>query len=476
MSIRVTACYLFVLGFSIYAWRNWFVSLCAAILLMAVLQHPDMPRSIGGIQGLNPWNILMANVLLAWAAQRGRQGLVWDLPRSAAWLVLAYLAVVCLAALRAFGTRRGYEAEFSTVYIVSENIINCIKWLLPGLLLYDGCRSRRHVQVAIAVVLLLYVLLALQVIKHVPLRCAIEGDRFSRIASKNIQSNVGYNRVTMSNMLAGASWAILGTYVLFRKRVHRLGVLGLAGVVALGQALTGGRAGYAAWAAVGLILCLLRWRWMLPIMAGTAVAILTFLPGVRERLLQGVGGQEGSIVVEHDDYQITSGRTLAWPLVIQKIRENPVTGFGRHAMVTTGIRDYMADVYGKADAFPHPHNAYLEALLDNGVVGFVPILAFYLFILARGFPLLLDRKEPLCAAVGGMACALVLALLAGSMGGQTFYPREGSVGMWASIFLMLRVWVERQRSLETGQPLFGEEPEPAPALEEGPVAAEAARR
>ena len=94
MSIRVALCLLFVLGFSIYAWRNWFASLCAAICLMAVLEHPDMPSSIGGIQGLNPWNFLMLNVLLAWWRSRRHEGRVWDMPRYLMLLGAGYFFVI----------------------------------------------------------------------------------------------------------------------------------------------------------------------------------------------------------------------------------------------------------------------------------------------------------------------------------------------------------------------------------------------
>jgi high-affinity Fe2+/Pb2+ permease len=59
--------------------------------------------------------------------------------------------------------------------------------------------------------------------------------------------------------------------------------------------------------------------------------------------------------------------------------------------------------------------------------------------------LFLDRQSALATAVGGMTTALVLALLIASLGSQTFYPREGAVGMWAAIGLMLRVTVERKR-------------------------------
>ena len=93
MSIRITILTLLVVGLGVYAWRDWFKALCGLILLMAVIEHPDMPKNIMGIQGLNPWNILMADVLLAWAVTRKREGLVWDMPRHVTFLLLLYLGV-----------------------------------------------------------------------------------------------------------------------------------------------------------------------------------------------------------------------------------------------------------------------------------------------------------------------------------------------------------------------------------------------
>ena len=62
MSIRITALYIFVTFLAIYAWKDWFKSLCGLILLMAVIEHPDMPKTVLGIQGLNPWNVLFAMI------------------------------------------------------------------------------------------------------------------------------------------------------------------------------------------------------------------------------------------------------------------------------------------------------------------------------------------------------------------------------------------------------------------------------
>lgn len=71
MSIRVTILTLLVLYLSGRAWsRNWFFALCGMIILMAFLEHKDMPRAIGGIKGLNLWNLLYINVVFAWLIQR----------------------------------------------------------------------------------------------------------------------------------------------------------------------------------------------------------------------------------------------------------------------------------------------------------------------------------------------------------------------------------------------------------------------
>lgn len=463
MSLRAIICFLVVIGFSIYAYRNWFVSLCAAILMMAVLEHPDMPKSIGGIQGLNPWNVLMLNVLIAWIRKRRHEGLVWDLPGYISGLLIAYLLVVLVGFVRLAMDHSLLEdpeidAYPSFVWALSEYIINCVKWVLPGLLLFDACRSRSRMTAALICTLLVYFLLAVQVIKHMPLSAvAKDGGELSRLANKLLSKTVGYHRVNLSMMFSGASWAVLTALALVRSRRNQLLLISAAGTIALGQALTGGRAGYVTWGLLGFILCVVRWRRLLPVIPLTVIAVCTFLPGVRDRMLHGFStGDSGPIVTHNDEYEITSGRNIAWSYVIPKIYESPLFGYGRAGMIRTGIYRRIMDDYQGGETFPHPHNAYLEMLLDNGLIGFLCVIPFYLVLIWHSFRVLLDRSDPLFAAVGGACFSLIMALLIASMGSQTFYPREGSVGMWAAIGLLLRVSVERSRSRAWGSSLFGE--------------------
>ncbi len=213
----------------------------------------------------------------------------------------------------------------------------------------------------------------------------------------------------------------------------------LAVAVAYAQALTGGRMGYVTWGVIGVIMCLLRWRKALIVLPLVPVAVSVALPGVADRMLQGFDETSASGQEYVSDYEVTSGRSLIWPYVIEKIEQSPLIGYGRQAMATTGLRDFLWDAFG--ESFPHPHNAYLECLLDNGIVGFAVIMPLYCILLWQSIRLFLDRADPLAGAVGGVTCALLLALLVAGLGSQTFYPREGDFGLWMAIGLTLRMSV-----------------------------------
>lgn len=454
--IRLTFLSLFLSAIIIYAWRDWYKSLCGLILLMAVVEHPDMPKSILGIQGLNPWNIGLFFVVLAWAISRRRERLSWDMPRHINYLLLLYLGVVLIGFFRMMSDQ-GSAERLSDEPLVSEYLINSIKWVIPGLLLYDGCRSRSRFMIGLASLLGLYFLLGVQVIRWMPPDMAISGQTLSARSQKIIANEIGYHRVNLSMMLAGASWAVFASRPMLKKRRYLVFIVLIATLsLVYAQALTGGRAGYVTWGMVGLILCIIRWRKYLLFAPILVIAITLAVPGVVERMSQGFTREtrDTNPKIEEiyksdpdkpDMYTILAGRNIAWPFILDKIDESPFVGYGRLAMVRTGLKSFLWEKFG--ESFPHPHNAYLEMLLDNGSIGFLMVIPFYLVVLWHSISLFRDSRSPVFVAIGGVTCALVLALLVASMGSQSFYPREGSVGMWCAIGLMLRVYVARKRVL-----------------------------
>lgn len=443
--MRVYAIWALVAALAIYAWRDWFKALCGLVVLMAIMEHRDMPRTVMDIQGLNPWNVLMASVLVGWLVNRRREGLTWDMPRHITGLLLAYLGIILIGFARMMADRSHIE-QVPTTSLISEELLNTLKWVIPGVLLFDGCRSPQRLRLAVSSLLCLYLLLALQVAREIPLISLLEQSR--EVAHMRLRScdRIGYSACDTSTMLAGASWAMVACLPLCRARWAKVLIGGAALLTAYGQALTGGRAGYMAWAGIGLTLCFLKWRKFLLLAPVVPILLFALFPGAAARALQGFGETNVAGEGVTNDSKVTSGRTLIWPYVVDKIAESPAHGYGRRAMARTGLTAFLGATFGQSEAFPHPHNAYLEWLLDNGFLGMVPVALFFGIILVWSAMLFRDTDNPWCAAVGGAAFSLLLAQLLGAIGAQHFYPREGTVGMWAATFLMLRVHVERQKA------------------------------
>lgn len=456
MSIRVTLLTMVVLFLAGYAWKNWFHALIGGIVLFAFLERPDMPRAIAGIPGLNMWNLLFFNITLAWLQQRKDEGNELDFPDGIRIAFIFYLGVVVISFLRAFiDPSRFYEGTRSDILL--NYLVNPLKFLLPALMLYDGCRTRERVFLALSAILSVYFILALLSIKSMGLHFDLSsGDELSSRAARRLAKDVGYHRVDLSMMLSGASWAIIAYAGYFKQWSIKLALFGASAIVLMGQAVTGGRTGYVTWAAIGLTLCALRWRKLLPVIPVAVALVVAFVPAVRERMFQGFAQQKGAMVERTDASSITSGRTVIWPFVVDEIKDSPVIGYGRNAMQRTGLSYKCLVEYG--EVFGHPHNAYLEFLLDNGVLGFLFGMPIYAMLLRRNLQLFRDRDDELFGIVGAVGLSLLMSLLIAGIGAQTFYPREGVVPMWAALAVALRLWIQRQNTLE-GEPLFPEDGE-----------------
>lgn len=445
--MRVYLIYIGTLFLATYAWKDWFVAAGGLVLMMAVLDHPDMPRELLGIQGLNLWNFLFLAALPAWFAGRRREGLRWDLPPLAGVLLVIYVVIIGVSFLRL--VLDPGPITFSTGELVGEYFVNPLKYLVPALMVFDGARTRSRLLLALGCILGVYVFLALLVVRWVPLSEAMSGADLASTSMRRLDNETGYWRTDLSVMLAGASWAILAVRALVRSRLGSLGLIGVAAFVAFAQALTAGRGGYVAWLSVGLILCLLRWRIYLFVAPLVVALIIAVAPGVRDRALEGFAGSERQNPGTIDTETLSAGRLGVWPYMLAKVRESPFVGFGRLGYDRSGLRAFLdAEV---DPTFTYPHNAYIEWLLDNGWLGMAPVVVLYGFALALSLVLFTDSRHPFFVAAGGVAFALVAAWLVGGITGRQLYPTEATVGMWAAVGLVLRVWVERSRG-DAGAP------------------------
>ena len=429
-----------VIFLGVYAWRDWYRSLCGLVVFMAFLEHPDMPKTMFGIQGVNLWNLLLLIIVLAWLTQRRAEGLTWDAPRVYQFLLISFFLVVTIGCLRLIEDRGVLGTDSAMADLVSENLINPLKFVVPGLLLFDGCRRRSRLLWGLASILVLYLLLSVQVIRWMPIDALFHPAELARRSQKILRAEVGYYRVDLSVMLAGAFWALLAAQSAFPRSRRRMYVLMGGLLLVFAEVLTAGRSGYVAWIVTGLALSLLRWRRYL-LLAPVIALLLVSLPGVAGRAFEGFA-PSGEISSSEELDPLTAGRSHIWAAVIDKISDAPIAGYGRRAMERIGL---STAVEGE-EFVTHPHNAYLEMLLENGYLGLMVTLALFGYILAHSRALIRDGRSDVFIAIGGVTASLVIAQLAGSFTAQSFYPREGTVGMWSAVGLMLRASVERSRA------------------------------
>ena len=453
--IRLSVLWLFVSFLALYAWRDWYKSLCGLILLIAFIEHPDFPKGIFGVQGFNPWNVLFFSTVLAWISNRRKEGLIWDMPRGIAFLFAVYAIEMLVAYFRMISDMQPISEwqsliggeEPTRMSMASEYVINRFKWMVLGLMVFDGCRSLERLKWTVGSLLLMLSLLALQIIHWMPLSAVTSGGELTERSLKILVTEVGFHRVNLGMLMAGTFWAIIASRSLWTRSSARYLVWVFAGVSLLALAMTAGRTGYGTWAIVGVVIGAVKWRRFLFLGPAIAFAVIIALPGTWERLSQGFTEESiQSSPVEHtamsgdvDLYTVTAGRNIAWPLVIEQIKLKPLFGYGSRAMVRTGVAEKLLLDYG--ESFPHPHSAYLQWLLDHGLFGFIPVMFLYLLLLSYSIQQFRRGEHPAQVAVGGICLAFIAALMVASLGSQTFYPREGAIPLLVSFALITRIRV-----------------------------------
>jgi O-antigen ligase len=130
---------------------------------------------------------------------------------------------------------------------------------------------------------------------------------------------------------------------------------------------------------------------------------------------------------------VSAGRIEGiWLPLLPEVAKNPVFGNGLGATLWS-----FPMQNGAMDPVGHPHNAYLEALLDMGIVGFALLVAYYVHVW-RGFRALgsnawLDSQTR--GLFQGATAALMAFFVCGLTGGS-LKPDEQTAYLWIAIGLM----------------------------------------
>lgn len=437
--LRLTLLYLFVCGLAVVAVRRWFLALCGLVFLTVLTQHPNMPREIAGIQGLNPWNAAFLAIFSMWALTRRNDPSRADTPPRVALVFIAYTVVLTLTGLTAIMDSSSIHTDSRAIAsardVFVETIINPMKYLMVGIMFYDGATTRQRVKQAVFAAVGSGVAYAALMYKS--LKAGVFTMDYSA-ARRATDKLVGLYANDMGEVLAFTLWAGLIAVLLIQRHWLKFGwLLATATVIPCFAALKS-RAGFLAFCATGFVLGVLKWRRILVALPIVLLAVVVFAPGVVDRVMTGIAG-EGTADADWD--AISAGRTTyIWPAALNQFADSPMIGRGRYTILRTGMYDAIYDVAGSVPT--HPHNSYLEILIDAGVIGLSICLIGMAGIARAGFTLMRHRHDPLMTAVGAIGLIGVVTELSAGVAGSSFYPGQSAVPYLCVWGVLLRAVVD----------------------------------
>ncbi len=153
--------------------------------------------------------------------------------------------------------------------------------------------------------------------------------------------------------------------------------------------------------------------------AGAVVAGIVFVPSIRAKATD--------VVTQGPWQALYSEREDIWDFLRVDVEKSFVIGRGRHAVARS---ENYHKIKRRESNIDHPHNAYLEILLDSGLVGLALVMRL-LWLLVQQLRWRLRMAHPRALPIAPFAglCALAAFCVAG-LTGQTMYPRGYNVFLW----------------------------------------------
>ncbi len=413
------------------------------ILLMPISHTAVFPHEMFGITGVNPLNLLLAATLGAFLVQALFEGSIRHfLPRPLLWLyIVPFIAAGALGArhveeivpaffaleLIAFDDVPGYLRD-----MIAKPLLMVIIALLVGAAVARSVRPERFLIPTFAAVWVM----GLLVLMFVYLAGGTF-DQLARATERDFLAPLGLHANDLGRLYTVAYALLLFTWAGARHAALRFALFATMVMIMVALLLTFSRA---AFAGVVLVTALyLLWRRNVRALAFLlllGVAGVALLPGVVfERVTTGFGAGLDAI---------TAGRLEGlWIPLLPDMLASPVFGSGIGSILWT---DTMQSGFGGTIiGATHPHNAYLETLLDMGVIG-LALFALYFLHVWRGFGELY-RDISLTPVLRGFflgAAAGLLGSLAVALVGGSLTPRPEQAFLWLAIGMMYGLLAKRR--------------------------------
>jgi O-antigen ligase len=424
LCLALLACIFILLDFRI--------GVALLIVLMPVSASTLFPHAIAGITGLNPLNLLLLGTLASCLMHRSVAGdagplvappLIWRYIMPMVFAAL--LGVAHVAAIPPFFRASELISFDSSGSYMRDMLLKPLFMVLFAVLIGAALvRTRRLEQLLLPMLLSIW-LMGLMTIIFV----LLSGTSLSELASS--QSRGFFSPLGMHANDLGRCYAIAYALLLFTFSTStdfRLRMLLLAsmGMVVLALLLTFSRGAFLGFAVVNVLFLISR-RHILSLLAGGLIltGLVMLLPGaVFERMGAGWDGGLNAI---------SAGRVdTIWLPLLPELWSSPLIGNGLGSILWS-----KAMRAGSILQVTHPHNAYLQILLDMGFLGLLLVGSYFLHVwkglrrLSRDPALVpLQRGFYEGAAVG------LVAFLISAFAGSSLLPVPEQSFLWLAIGMM----------------------------------------
>ncbi|MBV8032483.1 MAG: O-antigen ligase family protein [Betaproteobacteria bacterium] len=403
-----------------------------AILLLPLSESSVFPHALFGITGLNPFNLLLAASLASFLLHGRVKAAGAFVPKPLLWL---YIVPLVLAGL--MGSRHAEEIA-PVLYdnmaihfldapgylrdVVFKPMLTVLTALLIGAAVARSKKPERFL-VAIGFSIAAICLLSIWYV----VRSGMSLQELADVHSREFFAGIGMHSNSLGRLCAVGYAMLLFGWAESRDRAFRLACLAGMALVVVALTLTFSRGAFVGFFIVNALFFL--WRFnaktaALVLLAGVAV-IVAAPEQVFERI--SMGFETGDL------NEISAGRIdTIWLPVLPEIWKSPLIGQG---LGSTMWSDAMR--HGLMLEVTHPHNAYLEALLDVGVVGLGILLAYFWHVWKQFRAL--GSNAFLTPEMRGFyqgSAAGLLSFLVTGFAGSSLAPLPETAFLWMAIGMM----------------------------------------
>ena len=387
------------------------VGVVLLIVLMPLSQSALFPRQMAGVTGLNPINLLLVatfgSYLLRALADRGLKRF---LPPKLFWLYLVPFFVAGLLGSRHVGEIAPsvyfYEVvEYHDAIGYLRDVVIKPAFIVLFALLVGGAvmRSREPEKFIVPAMVSIWTM-GLLVVVFV----GISGFTLDRLSSvRQSLSGLGLHANDLGRLYATAYALLLFTFAATERKGLKLALVASMLLVVVALVLTFSRGAFFGFIVVNGLYILTRRDPRGFLFGAVMVSGLLFvLPGTMwDRVMAGFGG---------DLNALSAGRTgEIWLPLLPELWRSPLIGNGLSSILwSDAMRAERILQVG------HAHSAYLQTLLDMGLIGLTLLLAFFGFLLRDFWRASRDKSlsPTLRGFFEGAAIGLVSFLIAGFAG------------------------------------------------------------